>query len=987
MGISYEIDNKNLEMAKTISAKIEDADLRKRAYAFSTAAFALASYLKELGHDVSYKYSLFKVPAFAQNIELTDLYIGDARIDVRVVWEDGAFFVPKSHKKYSAAPDFYAVVKLNKTLTEIEHLGFVDAYILDESKSVDQYFAYSTKVLSPFDELKGALANVFPKPRIISQHEHDRVSGMTIAFLDSEINESESLFFIKHVLACTECREEFVDVGEFEDIVSQVKNYPELLDDNTLTVLTGGVEQNAFADFENESVVEEEIEEIEPEPPFEPALPDPSFDNVTDGVNMENIIMEAANIMYSETIVAGAATVVAEGVIGEIAGETIVEHIYVQPENVSDDLIDIGDVVDTEEHKEAEENVELTSEVQEEETGETGKTEELEKVSEECKLDEMTEEEAEIIVLEETMDVKIAKSEVEFEAGMEAEMEEITEEVVEETVEETELEEEPEVFVEEVSEELIEEASEEISVEIPAETNEEAFGEASEEEPRMDIEIETEGAAEIEELETEILEEAVEEISLEVEPVEIKEEPRMDSIDRAEKMEIAEETVETVETEEAEEIEELEELKQGEEQEEGETGEGAEETMEKEEEFILSEEEIEELSASDEIEEIKLETLEESEDSAASFEIEDVSIEIDEIVVSQEEEILEEEPESEEQLNEVVEELEADEDEIVTTEEISIEEAPSDEYSRIEILPEGSAEEDEEVNPEIEGLMDDELMGMLSEDNNNQDKQTPKEALYESMLEDEPQEETPIKPVEEKLEKKPEEEHIGALFENADENMELQEGETLLDISEQPAIEGARKMTNKIIMGALVLLLAVGGGVAAWYMKLNKITPQTPEGGTPPSEEKSPFALPGSEAPPKPEEPALSQDINKSMTNVFSEQPAAITITKISWEVSQNLVMDPSFKEYLQISGKNLQINLQNDLAYVTDPTYNPRIRVSFEVAKDNTIKRIQVTESSGSEQIDNVVLQSIKETLKYIKGPDVKDYNSNYNLSVVISF
>ena len=129
------------------------------------------------------------------------------------------------------------------------------------------------------------------------------------------------------------------------------------------------------------------------------------------------------------------------------------------------------------------------------------------------------------------------------------------------------------------------------------------------------------------------------------------------------------------------------------------------------------------------------------------------------------------------------------------------------------------------------------------------------------------------------------------------------------------------------------------------------------------------------------------QDINKSMTNVFSEQPAAITITKISWNVSDKLAQNESFKNYLQVAGKNLQINLQNDLANTTEFAYNNKIHLNFQVTKNNEIKNLQVLDSSGSEQIDNVVLRSIKETLKYVNAPNLKDIKGDYNLSLVINF
>ena len=119
----------------------------------------------------------------------------------------------------------------------------------------------------------------------------------------------------------------------------------------------------------------------------------------------------------------------------------------------------------------------------------------------------------------------------------------------------------------------------------------------------------------------------------------------------------------------------------------------------------------------------------------------------------------------------------------------------------------------------------------------------------------------------------------------------------------------------------------------------------------------------------------------------FSDKPAAITITKLSWQVSEKLAAEASVKEYLQTAGKNIQMNLQNDLANSADVAFNNMVKVSFEIAPDNTMKGMQVLESSGSDKIDEIILRSIKNTLKYVSVPKLKDYKSDYFLTLIINF
>ena len=102
----------------------------------------------------------------------------------------------------------------------------------------------------------------------------------------------------------------------------------------------------------------------------------------------------------------------------------------------------------------------------------------------------------------------------------------------------------------------------------------------------------------------------------------------------------------------------------------------------------------------------------------------------------------------------------------------------------------------------------------------------------------------------------------------------------------------------------------------------------------------------------------------------------------------ENPVIDTILTEKAeQFSGKNIQMNLQNDLANSADINFNNIVKVSFTIAQDNTMKGMQVLESSGSDQIDEIVLRSIKNTLKYVSVPKVKDFKSDYFLTLIINF
>lgn len=932
---NIEIDKNLREMAKNTAARIENAQERKRAYALATGALALAKALQSDGFGVSFKHSLFKVPSFAGNFELADLYIGNVRIDVRVTFDNENFYIPKTHKKYDAAPDLYVVVKMEKNLSKMSIEGFVFPKETEKCESVEEYLVCPLKKLNSMKGFKKAVESVETEEHECAAGDHQKAAELAVSFLDGEISESEKIFFIKHVVNCPLCRERLCEFSEFDSIIEQVKKYPELLDDSTLNVLTGNVSS-------------QQEEQNEPEI-LETGISNSVLELVKDAAALETGLEAAETV--AQAAGAGAAGLVIE--TAEETAETL-ENISDEEDNLS--LLSISE--------EDDQNIEDEPE-NEEDSAEIDDLSELEESGEELNLTEP----------EEIPDFSETPGEPEQE---------------EETVEENEA---PELLNTEDSEEedtltleedepmeLLEEAAEEMTLESDEESVPEAVDEGTPAESAPVEEIE-----ETDETEHEDIFAAAEEEPLELETHDELELSDLETLDEHEEMvleEVHEEHPEEIEPEPA--FEENEEA-------------APEEPVAE----ISEHEELTELESDDE----PLGLLEHKEIPDFSQDLEETAEpEAQEPVISEETEAIElteEAPEEilpesgEETIEETIQEPEEPKSEfaeLLEEEPVENNEEQISEYAGIELIDEDSTPSDEpveetqpenEVNEEIQGLLDDELMQLLSSDDDS-DENTESEAADDNNLdliaesgdsESENQEENG-------------EEVIDSLYEEAPEAPA--EGESAQEEFMQPEPGKNGGLAKKLIAAAVVLFLITTGSITALYLNQNKQAANQdalPDADMPMQDGSLPDAA--ANLPQNKDDSAspMSQDLNKSITNVFSDQPAALTITKISWEVSQSLANDDSFRNYLQVAGKNLQMNLQNDLSYTTEINYNPKVKVSFEISKDNTIKRIQVTESSGSEQIDNVVLQSIKETLKYVNAPNIKDYKGNYNLSVVVNF
>ncbi len=94
------------------------------------------------------------------------------------------------------------------------------------------------------------------------------------------------------------------------------------------------------------------------------------------------------------------------------------------------------------------------------------------------------------------------------------------------------------------------------------------------------------------------------------------------------------------------------------------------------------------------------------------------------------------------------------------------------------------------------------------------------------------------------------------------------------------------------------------------------------------------------------------------------------TITRIAWEAPESVTKKDSYKKYLQLAGKNIKLNLQNELLLVNDIPINKIVKIDIKISPNGNVDSIKVVASSGSELIDTTVKKVITDTLTYMKPP-----------------
>ena len=129
-------------------------------------------------------------------------------------------------------------------------------------------------------------------------------------------------------------------------------------------------------------------------------------------------------------------------------------------------------------------------------------------------------------------------------------------------------------------------------------------------------------------------------------------------------------------------------------------------------------------------------------------------------------------------------------------------------------------------------------------------------------------------------------------------------------------------------------------------------------------------------------------DVNKVMANAFSNGINNISLRGISWMCAPNLFTDNVFKNYLQNLDNVLKLNLRKNILNTTEIPTNNNVTVKIAIDNNGHLLKTLISNSSGSNEIDNIVLQSIKETIESQNTFNLNDSEQKadkYFLQVVI--
>ncbi len=132
----------------------------------------------------------------------------------------------------------------------------------------------------------------------------------------------------------------------------------------------------------------------------------------------------------------------------------------------------------------------------------------------------------------------------------------------------------------------------------------------------------------------------------------------------------------------------------------------------------------------------------------------------------------------------------------------------------------------------------------------------------------------------------------------------------------------------------------------------------------------------------------ITPEVTQSMSNqvASAESESYLTVKSISWQVPDYLSYSDSMKNYLKSAGKSIKLQLSSDLLLTNEYAYSKKVKIALKLTNKGAIQSATVVTSSGSKQIDNIVLQSVKSTLSVIKPPSSVIKTPEFNLTISIN-
>ena len=149
------IEDNDLDLVKAVFKDIKQVENQDRIIANALGARVAVNYFE--GYDVDVNSGLHNMGKVLEIFDISDIYVNENYIDVRLYFNDNELSVPKSHFDAEILPVAYMFIKLNEDLTEGVVAGFIRPSDINTSKEIGGYYQIKEEDLVSFYDVEASL--------------------------------------------------------------------------------------------------------------------------------------------------------------------------------------------------------------------------------------------------------------------------------------------------------------------------------------------------------------------------------------------------------------------------------------------------------------------------------------------------------------------------------------------------------------------------------------------------------------------------------------------------------------------------------------------------------------------------------------------------------------------------------------------------------------------------------------------------------------
>ena len=204
-------------------------DVRNRAYINTLGAELAMKYLASEGLSVQSIYNIHSIKKILEELDIADVMLPNIHIDVRVVFDENVIFIPKSHFEYNLVPDIYLVFNLAKDLSHVKFLGFFEPKLINKNNANNEYYFIEKEKLTAPHNLKEYIENFKGNTKeTLSENEISDSERIIIAMADNDVSEDEKKYLIKQLTKSAELRDKFIEYENFETLSYKAMTDPQI---------------------------------------------------------------------------------------------------------------------------------------------------------------------------------------------------------------------------------------------------------------------------------------------------------------------------------------------------------------------------------------------------------------------------------------------------------------------------------------------------------------------------------------------------------------------------------------------------------------------------------------------------------------------------------------------------------------------------------------------------------------------------------------